>query len=72
VIERYRRQGRFADPRACGCHALELVQRIWRASGLQPHRAETFKLSTDLLFVENMLKGPFCRHAPGSIATRRL
>jgi transposase len=23
------------------------VQRIWRAFGLQPHRAETFKLSTD-------------------------
>jgi transposase len=27
------------------------VQRIWRAFGLQPHRAETFKLSTDPLFV---------------------
>ena len=23
------------------------VQRIWRAFGLQPHRVETFKLSTD-------------------------
>lgn len=27
------------------------VQRIWRAFGLQPHRFETFKLSTDPLFV---------------------
>lgn len=27
------------------------VQRIWRAFGLQPHRIETFKLSTDPLFV---------------------
>ena len=28
------------------------VSRIWRAFGLQPHRQETFKLSTDPLFVE--------------------
>jgi len=28
------------------------VGRIWRAFGLQPHRTETFKLSTDPLFVE--------------------
>ena len=27
------------------------VSRIWRTFGLQPHRQETFKLSTDLLFV---------------------
>jgi hypothetical protein len=27
------------------------VQRIWRAFGLQPHRLETFKLSTDREFV---------------------
>jgi transposase len=27
------------------------VQRIWRAFGLQPHRVETFKLSTDPDFV---------------------
>ena len=27
------------------------VQRIWRAFGLQPHRSETFKLSTDPDFV---------------------
>jgi transposase len=30
------------------------VVRIWRAFGLQPHRAETFKLSTDPLFIENV------------------
>lgn len=28
------------------------VSRVWRAFGLQPHRQETFKLSTDPLFVE--------------------
>jgi len=28
------------------------IVRIWRAFGLQPHRQETFKLSTDPLFVE--------------------
>ena len=30
------------------------VSLIWRAFGLQPHRAETFKLSTDPLFVEKV------------------
>jgi transposase len=30
------------------------VVRIWHAFGLQPHRAETFKLSTDPLFVEKV------------------
>jgi transposase len=30
------------------------VQRIWRAFGLQPHRLETFKLSTDPLFVDKV------------------
>jgi transposase len=28
------------------------VSRVWRAFGLQPHRQETFKLSTDPMFVE--------------------
>ena len=28
------------------------VQRIWKDAGLQPHRCETFKLSTDPLFIE--------------------
>jgi transposase len=30
------------------------VHRIWRAFALQPHRAETFKLSADPLFVEKV------------------
>jgi transposase len=30
------------------------VGRIWRAFGLQPHRSETFKLSTDPLFIEKV------------------
>ncbi len=30
------------------------VQRIWRAFGLQPHRTETFKLSTDPRFIDKV------------------
>lgn len=30
------------------------IRRIWAAFGLQPHRAETFKLSTDPLFVDKV------------------
>jgi transposase len=30
------------------------VVRIWHAFGLQPHRAETFKLSTDPLFIDKV------------------
>lgn len=30
------------------------ISRIWRAFGLQPHRVETFKLSTDPLFVDKV------------------
>ena len=29
-----------------------MIHRIWKAFNLQPHRTETFKLSTDPLFVE--------------------
>jgi transposase len=32
----------------------QAVSRIWRAFGLQPHRQETFKLSTDPMFVEKV------------------
>jgi transposase len=35
-------------------HAPSTVRRIWRAFGLQPHRSETFKLSSDPLFVEKV------------------
>ncbi|GAA5012601.1 hypothetical protein GCM10023257_70260 [Streptomyces hyderabadensis] len=30
------------------------VSRIWRAFGLQPHRTETFKLSTDPYFIDRV------------------
>jgi len=30
------------------------ISRIWRAFGLQPHRVETFKLSSDPLFIEKV------------------
>lgn len=32
----------------------EAIGRIWRAFGLQPHRVETFKLSSDPFFVEKV------------------
>ncbi len=41
---------RAAWPKQSGL-STSTVQRIWRAFGLQPHRAETFKLSTDPDFV---------------------
>jgi transposase len=31
------------------------VQRVWKAFGLQPHRSETFTISTDPLFTEKVL-----------------
>ncbi len=34
--------------------APSTIHRLWRAFGLQPHRSETFKLSTDPLFVEKV------------------
>ncbi len=33
-------------------YAPSTIHRIWQAFGLQPHRSETFKLSSDPLFVE--------------------
>jgi len=35
-------------------HAPSTIHRIWQAFGLQPHRVESFKLSTDPLFVEKV------------------
>lgn len=46
--------------------SVSTVHRIWRAFSLQPHRSETFKLSSDPLFVE---KGAT---SSGSISTRRI
>src|SRR5512143_1222229 len=37
-----------------GYISTSTVHRIWRAFSLQPHRSETFKLSTDPLFVEKV------------------
>ena len=37
--------------RVTNSQSVSTVQRIWRAFGLQPHRMETFKLSTDPNFV---------------------
>jgi transposase len=34
--------------------SISSVRRIWRAFGLQPHRLETFKLSSDRLFVDKV------------------
>jgi transposase len=34
--------------------APSTIHRIWKAFGLQPHRTDTFKLSTDPLFVEKV------------------
>lgn len=31
-----------------------MVSRIWRAFGLHPHRAETFKLSRDPNFIDKV------------------
>lgn len=39
--------------RATG-YAPSTIHRIWQAFGLQPHRSETFKLSTDPMFVEKV------------------
>ena len=39
--------------RAAG-YAPSTIHRIWKAFGLKPHRAETFKLSTDPFFVEKV------------------
>jgi transposase len=35
-------------------HSPSTIHRIWHAFGLQPHRSETFKLSSDPLFVEKV------------------
>jgi len=40
------------------------IGRIWRDFGLKPHRAETFKLSTDPLFVEKVIDVVGLYHHP--------
>ena len=34
--------------------AFSTIHRVWKAFNLQPHRTETFKLSTDPLFVDKV------------------
>jgi transposase len=49
-----RRTGAAAAwPKATGL-GRTTIQQIWRAFGLQPHRTETFKLSTDPLLIEKV------------------
>jgi transposase len=36
------------------CLSQSAISRIWRAFALQPHRTETFKLSSDPLFIEKV------------------
>jgi hypothetical protein len=44
-------QSRHGESERIGSHH---VQQIWRAFGLQPHRTETFKRSTDPLLIEKV------------------
>lgn len=50
--------------------SVSSVGRVWRAFGLQPHRAESFKLSTDPLFAEKVrdIVGLYRAFAWGSMA----
>ncbi|MEQ1841439.1 MAG: IS630 family transposase [Verrucomicrobiales bacterium] len=38
----------------CAGVSRDTVSRIWKAFGLQPHRTETFRLSTDPFFIEKV------------------
>jgi hypothetical protein len=42
----------------------QAVHRIWKAFGLQPHRSETFKLSTDPQLIEKVRDMPPAAAAP--------
>jgi transposase len=35
--------------------SVSMVQRVWKANGLQPHRVKTFKLSNDKRFAEKLI-----------------
>ena len=57
TLEEAPRNATHWSTRAMARHAgmsQTAVSRIWRAFGLRPHRAETFKLSTDPAFVEKV------------------
>ena len=44
-------------------YAPSTIHRIWKAFGLQPHRVESFKLSSDPLFVDKVrdIVGLYCQ-----------
>src|SRR3712207_2686107 len=48
------------------------VSRIWRAFGLRPHRAETFRLSSDPAFVDKVrdVVGPYLAPPEGALVLR--
>src|SRR5688500_13002691 len=57
TLEEAPRNATHWSTRAMACRAgmsQTAVARIWRAFGLRPHRAETFKLSSDPAFVDKV------------------
>lgn len=52
-LRRYRRRAPVRWPGAAA-RGQSAICRIWRAFALQPHRSETFKLSTDPFFIEKV------------------
>ena len=54
-VSRWRR--RFVETRMAGGLGIDksMVHRVWRASGLKPHLAKTFKVSRDKKFVEKVI-----------------
>jgi hypothetical protein len=44
------------------------IRRMWAAFGLQPHRSQTFKLSDDPLFVDNVRDMSVFTSRPGRLA----
>ena len=60
VVRRTLEETRLTPPLEPAVHGPRLrpcpstIHRIWRAFGLQPHRSETFKLSSDPLFVDKV------------------
>ena len=47
------------------------IRRIWAAFGLQPHRSQTFSLSSDPLFVDKVRDIGFITAQQGACSQRR-
>ena len=45
---------RFLDERSAGTRTIPLINTIWQAHNLKPHRVEIFKLSRDPKFLEKL------------------